>query len=575
MEESKAIRRYVKWINKKGLDPLLRRELMNIISSTEEIEARFNDDLKFGTAGLRAKMGAGTACMNIYTVASAAYGMAVCLQAAGAADEGVIISYDSRHNSKDFAEMTARVMASCGVQVLLSDTMRPVPMVSFGICHYRTAGGVMITASHNPPEYNGFKAYGNDGGQLSPAGARAVQEHMPDFDEIFDILLEVEPLPAYVAEGKVTYVGQTWDEAYRKNLLGLSEAHRLSDETKARLRIVYTPLHGVAGDTVRDILHDCGFQRVFVVTEQEKPNGDFPTLKVPNPEYPDSFDVAKKYANTVVADVILATDPDGDRLGVAIRDDNGDFRVLTGNQIGILLMEYILSTKALSGRLPENAYCITSVVSSRLARRIAERYGVALHETLTGSRFFAEYIKKQEEEGNADGFQFGFEEGHGYLFHSEVREKDAIAACLAIAEMAAVSKSFGGRLYDQLQAIYRLYGYAAEKNVSITLPGENGAEAIQRCMNHYRSLGGKLGTMGQDLSYRDVQRFIDKKPEADVLIYELNDLDWIAIRPSGTEPKLKIYFGFYGEKTAAESRLKTVSEQLLRDIGQILKESAE
>ncbi len=575
MEESKAIRRYVKWINKKGLDPLLRRELMNIISSTENIEARFGEDLRFGTAGLRALMGAGSARMNIYTVASAAYGMAVCLQASGAADEGVIISYDSRHNSKEFAEIAACVMASGGIKVLLSDEMRPVPMLSFGIRHYRTAGGVMITASHNPPEYNGFKAYGNDGGQLSPAGARAVQEHMPNFDEIFEILQKTESLHSYVSDGLVTYIGREWDEAYREELRSLSEADRLSDEAKARLRIVYTPLHGVAGDTVRDILHECGFHRVFVVTEQEKPNGDFPTLRVPNPEYAETFEMAKKYANTVIADVILATDPDGDRLGVAIRDDNGDFRVLTGNQIGILLMEYILSAKALSGRLPENAYCITSVVSSRLARMITRRYGVHLEETLTGSRYFAEYIKKQEEEGNNGTFQFGFEEGHGYLFHSNVHEKDAIAACLAIAEMAAVSKSFGSCLYDQLQSIYRLYGYAAEKNISIACDGEHGAEAIQHCMDHYRSLGGKLGDAGQDLSYREVRNFIDKMPEANVLIYELNDLDWIAIRPSGTEPKLKIYFGFYGEKTAAESRLKTVSDQLLRDIGKVLNEASE
>ena len=571
MEESKAIRRYVKWINKKGLDPLLRRELMNIISSTENIEARFGEALRFGTAGLRALMGAGSARMNIYTVASAAYGMAVCLQASGAADEGVIISYDSRHNSKEFAEITACVMASAGIKVLLSDEMRPVPMLSFGIRHYRTAGGVMITASHNPPEYNGFKAYGNDGGQLSPAGAKAVQDHMPNFDEIFDILLKTDSLQSYVSNGLVTYIGREWDEAYREELCSLSEADRLSNEAKARLRIVYTPLHGVAGDTVRDILHECGFHRVFVVTEQEKPNGDFPTLRVPNPEYPEAFEMARKYANTVIADVILATDPDGDRLGVAIRDDNGEFRVLTGNQIGILLMEYILSTKALSGRLPENAYCITSIVSSRLARMITGRYGVHLEETLTGSRYFAEYIKKQED-GNNGTFQFGFEEGHGYLFHSNVREKDAIAACLAIAEMAAVSKSFGSCLFDQLQSIYRLYGYGAEKNISITCDGEHGTEAIQHCMDHYRSLGGKLGDIGQDLSYREVKNFIDKMPEANVLIYELNDLDWIAIRPSGTEPKLKIYFGFYGEKTAAESRLKTVSDQLLRDIGKVLSE---
>lgn len=569
MEESRAVQKYTAWINAKKVDPLIRRELLNIISSPEDITERFSEDLTFGTAGLRAVMGAGTNRINIYTVASAAKGLAACLQASDASEEGVIVCYDSRNHSKDFAEITARVLACEGIKVYLSDQLRPVPMLSFGIRHYRTAGGVMITASHNPREYNGFKVYGNDGGQLSPAGANAVQERMPEFEDVVDYLAEMLPLEDYVQKEQVTYLGKNWDDAYMEMLHGMKIFQKLSQDSKARLRIVYTPLNGAGAKPVLRVLNENGFRRVFMVSEQEKPDGNFPTLRVPNPEREDSFELAKKYARAVAADVIIATDPDSDRLGVAVLDDDGGYQMLTGNQIGLLLMEYILATKSAKGELSENDYCITSVVSSNLARVIAERYNVKLIETLTGSRHFAECIRDHEAEGSGT-FRFGFEEGNGFMFHSEVRDKDAVAACLAIAEMAAVSKSYGLRLMDQLKAIYRLYGYAAEKNVSIDCSGPEGTEKIRRCMDHYRLLNGKLGAMGKDLYYRDVKTFIDRMPESNLLIYELNDMDWIAIRPSGTEPKLKVYFGFYGEKTAAESRLNTVSKQLIQDIREIL-----
>lgn len=569
MEESRAVQKYTAWINAKKVDPLIRRELLNIISSPEDITERFSENLTFGTAGLRAVMGAGTNRINIYTVASAAKGLAACLQASDASEEGVIVCYDSRNHSKDFAEITARVLACEGIKVYLSDRLRPVPMLSFGIRHYRTAGGVMITASHNPREYNGFKVYGNDGGQLSPAGANAVQERMPEFEDVVDYLAEMLPLEDYVQKEQVTYLGKNWDDDYMEMLHGMKISQKLSQDSKARLRIVYTPLNGAGAKPVLRVLNENGFRRVFMVSEQEKPDGNFPTLQVPNPEREDSFALAKKYARAVVADVIIATDPDSDRLGVAVPDDDGGYQMLTGNQIGLLLMEYILATKSARGELSENDYCITSVVSSNLARVIAERYNVKLIETLTGSRHFAECIRNHEAEETGT-FRFGFEEGNGFMFHSEVRDKDAVAACLAIAEMAAVSKSYGLCLMDQLKAIYRLYGYAAEKNVSIDCSGPEGTEKIRRCMDHYRLLNGKLGAMGKDLYYRDVKTFIDRMPESNLLIYELNDMDWIAIRPSGTEPKLKVYFGFYGEKTAAESRLNTVSAQLIQDIREIL-----
>ena len=428
MEESRAVQKYTAWINAKKVDPLIRRELLNIISSPEDITERFSENLTFGTAGLRAVMGAGTNRINIYTVASAAKGLAACLQASDASEEGVIVCYDSRNHSKDFAEITARVLACEGIKVYLSDRLRPVPMLSFGIRHYRTAGGVMITASHNPREYNGFKVYGNDGGQLSPAGANAVQERMPEFEDVVDYLAEMLPLEDYVQKEQVTYLGKNWDDDYMEMLHGMKISQKLSQDSKARLRIVYTPLNGAGAKPVLRVLNENGFRRVFMVSEQEKPDGNFPTLQVPNPEREDSFALAKKYARAVAADVIIATDPDSDRLGVAVPDDDGGYQMLTGNQIGLLLMEYILATKSARGELSENDYCITSVVSSNLARVIAERYNVKLIETLTGSRHFAECIRNHEAEETGT-FRFGFEEGNGFMFHSEVRDKDAVAAC--------------------------------------------------------------------------------------------------------------------------------------------------
>ena len=570
MEESKAVQRYTTWINTKNTDPTLRRELLNIISSPEEIESRFDEDLDFGTAGIRAVMGAGTSRINIYTIAAAAKGFAKTLNEAEEETGSVVISYDSRHHSKEFAETAARVLAGSGISVLLSDSLRPVPMLSFAVRYYQAAGGVMITASHNPKEYNGMKVYGKSGGQLTPAEAAEVRANIPAFPELMNVLDEAPSMKEALESEKIRYIGAKWDDAYNDMLKDISESHLLADEVKERIRIVYSPMNGSGAEPVRRILNGLGYRRVFLVSEQEKPDGDFPTLRVPNPEYEDSFELAKKYARAVLADVIIATDPDSDRLGVAVPDNNGDYKMLTGNQVGIMLMEYILSAKSSHGELKDNSFCVTSIVSSRLSRLICRRYGVELVETLTGSKYASECIRSKTEEGAH--FLFGFEEGNGYLFNSGVREKDAVAACVAIAEMAAVSKSYGMKLTDQLTSIYRLYGYAAEKSFSITLEGAEGRRAIERCMNYYRMLKGKLGALGADLYYKDVKKFIDKMPEANVLVYELNDLDWIAIRPSGTEPKLKIYFGFYGEKFAAENRLSRISQLLLKDINTVLSE---
>ena len=574
VEESRAIQKYTEWINADEIDPESRRELLGIISSPQEIHERFDVDLSFGTAGLRAKMKAGTACINVYTIAQAALGVAGMVLEQEQAEKGVVISYDSRLHSREYAEISARVIAGTGIKVFLSDALRPVPMLSFAVRYYGTAAGIMITASHNPKEYNGFKVYGEDGGQISPEKAARVKAHMDSVEDSFFVVREAAELEELIAAGRIQYIGSGWDNAYHEMLRQLSDASGIKPEYRERVRIVYTPLNGSGREPVMRALKEAGFTRVFLVDEQAEPDGTFPTLRVPNPEFEESFDLAKQWANAVMADVILATDPDSDRLGVAIPDESGEYRMLTGNQIGVMLMEYVLSGRERSGRLPQNGFCATSVVSSRLAKSICERYGVKLYETLTGSRYIAELIREKDEPG-LEKFLYGFEEGNGYLFGTAVRDKDAVAACVAIAEMTAISKAYGNRLGDQLKSLHRLYGYAAEKSIQITREGAEGVSAMKRCMDHYRALGGKLGAIGQDLYYKDVKKFTDFWPTSDVLLYELSNLDWIAMRPSGTEPKLKVYFGFYGAEYAATSRLSRISQMLMDDINKILDEEQE
>lgn len=564
MEDSKALSKYREWLNQKGIDAGIRKELLNMIGNIGDIEERFCSDLEFGTAGLRAVMGSGTNRMNIYTVAAAARGFAETVIDRGMGDRGIVISYDSRHNSRTFAEMTARVIATAGIDVMLSDRLRPVPMLAYAIRHCSAAGGVMITASHNKPEYNGFKVYGYDGGQLDPAGAEAVEQHM-DMSSAFSVVRNAEPLDKLLSEDRVVYIGVELDSSYAAMLYDMSNADIVPRAVKRDLRIVYTPLSGTGLIPVMRIFTELGFQSVITVTEQERPDGDFPTLRVPNPECEDTFEKAIEYAKLSMADIIIATDPDSDRLGVALPDTHGEYRVLTGNQIGTLLMEYILAQKSACGTLSENSFCVVSIVSSRLARCICGRYGVKLYETPTGSKYIAELINTLDDNGS-ERFVMGFEEGNGYLIGTDVREKDAIAAAMLIAEMAAAAKASGRRLYEELIAMYALYGYAAEKSFSITRDGVAGRAAIAECMSHYRGMDGALGDGEDELSGLDITKYTDFSPYSDMLLYELDGLDWIALRPSGTEPKLKIYFGFYGQKKEAEQKLDRVSKVLIADI---------
>ena len=568
-----AQERYTRWTTDPNFDESTRAELLGVSQDEKEIEDRFYMDLEFGTAGLRGVLGAGTNRMNLYTVARASEGFARFLASQGEVTKarGVAISYDSRLFSREFAVLSARIFVTHGIKVYLSDELRPVPMLSFAIRHFRTAGGVMITASHNPAKYNGYKAYGEDGGQLPPEAATVVSDVMnsiEDFPPLLNCLSEENAR----ATGLWQDFGEDLDAVYtamlEKLAINLEAVQRHRD-----LKIVYTPLHGAGNKPVRRILSQIGFTNILVVPEQELPDGHFPTVAFPNPEERSALAMAIELAQKEGADLVIATDPDADRTGVCVRTSTGDYQVLSGNQIGLLLMEYILSAKKKSATLPDQSFVVTTIVSTKLTKRIAEAYGVTLFECLTGFKFIAELIKQHDEFGPMH-YQFGFEESFGYLAGTDVRDKDAVVASMLIGEMAAAAADEGKTLYDLLQEIFQRYGYAAEKTISITLEGKAGIEKIKSGMAYLRA-NKQLGVPGVPVravrDYKTLDRIvladgsstpIEMTP-SDVLLYELDGIDWFCIRPSGTEPKIKIYFGIYGEDQAQnEATLNQLREQV-------------
>ncbi len=553
---SRAQDLYRLWTTDQAFDAATRAELLAISKDPTEIEDRFYMDLAFGTAGLRGIIGAGTNRMNRYTVARASEGFARFLAGQGEEirNRGIVISFDSRRFSKEFALLCAQIFVGHGVRVYLSDELRPVPVLSFAVRHYQAAGGVMITASHNPAKYNGFKAYGEDGGQLPPEAAEVVSSFM---DAITDLPRLTWPDEASARRtGLLIDIGADLDSAYMAMLLKLSV-----DSAAVRrhhdMKIVYTPLHGAGNKPVRRILEAVGFTNVLVVPEQELPDPAFPTVKYPNPEERSALDLAIKLAQKENADLVIATDPDADRTGLCVRTGKGEYMVLSGNQIGLLLMDYILAAHRSAGTLPENAFTITSIVSTKLTRRIAEAYGVALFECLTGFKFIAELIKEHDEFGDMH-FMFGFEESFGFLAGTDVRDKDAVVTSMLIAEMAASACDSGLTLYDQLQLLYRRYGFAGEKTIAITLEGKEGLDRIKAGMQALRqekavgigdvpilAVNDYLQSERLDLATGTISPLALAK--SDVLLYEMPGLDWFCVRPSGTEPKIKIYFGVYGE----------------------------
>lgn len=551
--------RYHLWITDPAFDETTREELLAIRQDTKEIEDRFYKYLEFGTAGLRGVLGAGTNRMNVYTVARASEGFARHLDTLGEAAKarGIAISYDSRRYSPEFAHLSAQIFAAHGIKVYLSDELRPVPMLSFAIRHYKTIAGVMITASHNPARYNGYKAYGEDGGQLPPEAADGVSRFMDEVEDIARIPRMAESEAR--AKGLIVDMGEALDQTYNAMLLEL----RIDKEAVKRhadLKIVYSPLHGAGNRPVRRVLSTMGFTAVKVVPEQELPDPDFSTVDFPNPEERTALKLAIQLAEKESADLVIATDPDADRTGLCVRTSTGDYQVLTGNQIGLLVMDYILAAKQRSGQLLPGSFVVTTIVSTKLARKIAAHYGVRLFEVLTGFKFIAEIIQNEDENGDGH-FQFGFEESFGYLAGRDVRDKDAVVTSMLIAEMAASARDRGQTLYDALMDLYKRFGFAVEQTVSITLEGKTGIEKIKNGMTNLRAEGipsipgvpiVQLNDYltGTITVTEGTAPEMPKLPPSDVLLYTLpGGLDWFCIRPSGTEPKIKIYFGFYGDDT--------------------------
>ena len=544
---------YQAWLAAKGLEPSLRKELEALCGNPAEREERFYTELAFGTAGLRGLLGAGTNRMNVHVVRRATQGLADYLNTfADARERGVAIAYDSRHMSDVFAKEAALVLAENGIKAYLYATLHSVPQLSFTILHLHCKAGIVITASHNPPAYNGYKVYWEHGGQAGPEQAAEILNYIQRAD-----YFAAQPMAEEAAReaGLLAMIGREVDEAYYASIETLLLHPGLVREKGPGLKLVYTPLHGSGCVPVREILRRIGVGNVSIVPEQEKPDGDFPTVKAPNPEDPAAFTLATALADRVGADVILATDPDSDRLGAAVRRGDGGFTVLTGNQIGSLLIHYLLSSMAAQGALPKNGLVVKSIVSTRMADAICAHYGVEIRDVLTGFRFISEQIAQCEATG-ARRFLFGFEESYGFLAGAFARDKDAICAAMLLSEACVVYREKGKTLYDVLQEMYKTYGYFKEAVKSYTLAGKAGLERIAGAMSALRAdpprdFAGVPIQAWEDFKCRE-RRLADGAlealdfPPSDVLRYFFGGAGqgaWLCIRPSGTEPKLKLYIG--------------------------------
>ena len=559
---------YEQWLRDFSQDEDTVKDLQAIAGDEKEIEDRFYTELSFGTAGMRGVLGAGMNRMNRYNVRRATKGLAkYLLQKPEEAKRGVVIAYDSRRCSAEFARDTALVLCQEGVPAYLFDALRPVPVLSYAVRHLHAIAGVVITASHNPPQYNGYKVYGEDGAQLGPEAADGVTGFIRATAYTDCALMDEEEAKA---KGLLHIIGnKEVDDDYIAQVKTLCIQPELMAKEGANLSIVYTPLHGSGNVPVRRILKEIGITNVAVVKEQELPDPNFSTIKVPNPEDPGAFTLAIRLANEVGANVIFATDPDCDRLGVAVRDKNGDFQLLTGNQIGCVLLHYILSTKQKNGTLPRNGAAVKSIVSTSLANRICESYGVTMFETLTGFKFIGEKIQQFQDTGDYT-FLFGFEESYGFLSSTFVRDKDGVNASLLISEVAAACKAEGITLYDRVQEIFAKYGYFVEKVVSKTLPGKDGLTRMKEIMkelraNPPREIGGMKVTAVRD--YLKGIRAAEGKeeptglPASDVLYFELEGGCWVCVRPSGTEPKIKLYVNSNARDKEEAQRLNETLRQ--------------
>ena len=565
---------YKRWCESPEFDEETKRELLEIKGNEEEIEDRFYKELEFGTAGLRGIIGAGTNRMNKYTVGKATQGLANYILEQGTQDKGVAISYDSRIMSKEFALQTALIFCANGIKAYLFENLRPVPELSFAVRELKCTAGVMITASHNPPKYNGYKVYWDDGSQIvSPRDTEIINKvrNVTDFKEIKSINKEDA-----INKGLLNIVGTEMDEKYIKILKEHILNSEIMNEQGKKLKVVYTPLHGTGNTIAEKLLKELGMENVYVVPEQKEPDGEFPTVDYPNPEDPKAFKLALELAKKVDADVVLATDPDADRLGIYAKDSKtGEYMNYTGNMSALLIAEYRISQMKEKGILPSNGMFITTIVSSELAKAIAKYYGLECIEVLTGFKNIGAVMRKADENHDKK-YVFGFEESYGCLIGDYARDKDGIAAVMALCEAACYYASKGKNLWDAMSDIYEKYGYYKETQVSIVREGVQGAQEIKDMMTKMRETDIESIGKYKVLVFKDVEKDIVKDmktgeisktelPKSNVLYYELEENSWCCIRPSGTEPKIKLYMGVKGNtEKEAEEKLAELKEAMLK-----------
>lgn len=570
--------KYYNWIDNHYFDEKTRKELIAIKNDEKDIEERFYRDLEFGTGGFRGIIGAGTNRINRYVVRKASQGLSNFLKKQNIAFPSIAIAYDSRHKSGEFAVESASVFAQNGIKAYLFDELKSTPELSFAVRYLNCDAGIVITASHNPKEYNGYKVYGQDGGQLSLIASEAVMEEVNKINDITSV--KAMDIKAAKAAGLIEIIGPEVEDSYIESLKTLS-VYKPKQDILDKCRIIYTPIHGAGNKPVKRILRETGFENIYIVPEQELPDPNFSTVKYPNPEEKAVFELAITIAKDKNVDLIIGTDPDCDRVGIVIKNKNDEFITLTGNQTGCLLMEYILAGMKRLGKLPPRGFVVKTIVTTELARKIADAYNVLLVEVLTGFKFIGEQILLRDEQGN-EKFIFGFEESYGYLAGTFTRDKDAVSASMLIAEMYAWYKSRDLTLYDGIIELYEKYGYEKEGLDSFTLNGKEGIEKIQNVMNTLRD--EQPATFGnvKIKAIRDYQKKVRinikqrteeplNLPESNVLYYETKEKFWFCIRPSGTEPKIKIYYGVSGSSPEnSEELLNDLKKQVISKIKPLL-----
>ncbi|OZM58058.1 phosphoglucomutase [Lottiidibacillus patelloidae] len=575
---------YERWMSDANLDAQLKQQLVEMKDDEKTLEDCFYQHLTFGTGGIRGVIGPGTNRMNVYTIRKASEGLARYIEEQGeeAKARGVVIAYDSRHKSPEFAMEAALTLGNHGIKTYVFDELRPTPELSFAVRYLHAYAGIVVTASHNPPEYNGYKVYGPDGGQIPPAAANEIINKVNEVGNE----LEVEIANEQELKDKelLTIIGEHIDRSYNENLKKLVLNPHIIEEMAEDVNIVFTPLHGTANKPVRRGLEAIGFKNVTVVTEQEIPDSNFSTVKAPNPEEHAAFEYAIQYGKKGNADILIGTDPDADRLGIAVKNDAGEYVVLTGNQTGALMLHYLLSQKKEKGILPTNGIVLKTIVTSEIGRAIAADFGLHTIDTLTGFKFIGEKIKEYEETKEYT-FQFGYEESYGYLIGDFARDKDAVQASLLAAEMCAFYKAQGKTLYDQLMDIFKQYGYYREGLESLTLKGKEGAEKIADLLAHFREnppteIANHTVVTREDyeaqkrVNVQEVSEESINLPKSNVLKYFLADGSWVCLRPSGTEPKVKFYFGIKGTSLEdSENKLTTISADLMKKVNKFLDEN--